>query len=68
MIKSTSTVQFYGNGNNGNWGVRRRMADGSEVFIGCGQRLTLAQASAAMNTSQPEGAYKPLPAGVRAKA
>lgn len=45
-IKSITQVRLQGEGNNGNWGVRIRLTDGTELFGGVGSGYTLHQACA----------------------
>jgi hypothetical protein len=76
-IKSITTVRATGNGNNGNWVARMRLADGTELFGGLGAGYTLAQAQMFVRSnpanlafndpfSGNEGKlpYEALPAGV----
>jgi hypothetical protein len=75
-IKSITPVRTSGNGNNGNWVVRMRLNDGSELFGGLGAGYTLAQAEA-FARNQTDNVplrnpmddtysvpYQPLPSGV----
>jgi hypothetical protein len=51
-IKSVTPVQAYGNGNNGNWLARVRLADNQEFFAGHGAGYSLAQAQALINNNR----------------
>ncbi len=68
-IKSQTLVQFFGGGNNGNWGVRIRTKNGTEHFLGQGAGYSIGQASLCAGKNRDLTAdYEPLREGVKAKA